>query len=169
MFYDSQSFSFVPRLRQTWRAVLGEFEGVQHLLEEWCETELFDRSWKVFRLFEFPHGERIDQACEACPHTAALIESCFPEHGAGGFSVLEPWTTIHPHVGYAGRFLRCHLGLKVPAGDCAIRVGDDVRNWSNGDVMIFDDRVEHAAWNRTDERRVILLVDFVWPSVDCGD
>ena len=82
-------------------------------------------------------------------------------HGAVGFSVLRADTRIASHQGYPGLFLRCHLGLEVPDGDCALKVGDEVRHWQTGKVLIFDDRLQHEAWNMTAQERVILLLDFV--------
>jgi aspartate beta-hydroxylase len=38
--------------------------------------------------------------------------------------------------------LRCHLGLVVPPG-VRIRVGDEVREWTAGECLIFDDSFEH--------------------------
>jgi beta-hydroxylase len=68
---------------------------------------------------------------------------------------------VVPHRGYQGEFLRCHLGLEVPAGDCALRVGGEVRRWAEGRSLVFDDRLEHDAWNLTPHERVVLLIDFV--------
>jgi aspartyl/asparaginyl beta-hydroxylase (cupin superfamily) len=115
----------------------------------------------VFGLFGFPHGEPLEAGAQACPETSALIARHVPTHGAAGFSLLEPGTRIQPHEGYAGRFLRCHLGLDVPAGDCALRIEDETRRWEAGKVLIFDDRLTHAAWNLTRHDRIVLLIDFV--------
>lgn len=161
MFYDPAAFPFVPALEKAAAEIYREFQGIEEDLEEWVERELFDNSWQVYRLFQFPGGERLDAQCRACPRTAELIGQCFPRHGAAGYSVLRPHTNIFPHEGYAGSFLRCHLGLAVPEGDCALQVAGEKRQWQNGGVLIFDDRVTHSAWNHTDEKRVVLLVDFI--------
>ena len=115
----------------------------------------------MFGLFDFPHGRPIDANIVKCPITAGLIARHAPKHGAAGFSVLEPRTRIRPHHGYQGEFLRVHLPLTIPAGDCGIRVGAETRRWETGTVTVFDDRAEHEAWNETDEERVVLLVDFI--------
>ena len=75
--------------------------------------------------------------------------------------MLQPMTRILPHQGYRGEFLRCHLGLEVPPGDCALKVEEETRRWEVGKVLVFDDRVTHEAWNLTDGERVVLLFDFV--------
>ena len=78
-----------------------------------------------------------------------------------GYSRMAPGTVIEPHEGYTSDVLRLHIGLDCPWGECAIQVGDQVRSWSNGEVLLFDDTIEHSAWNLTDRDRVILLVDLV--------
>jgi aspartyl/asparaginyl beta-hydroxylase (cupin superfamily) len=56
--------------------------------------------------------------------------------------------------------LICHLPLLVP-DQCGLRVGNEVRPWREGELLIFDDSIEHEAWNRSDEIRVVLLFD-IW-------
>lgn len=83
-----------------------------------------------------------------------------------GFSRLAPGTHIQPHVGYTSAVLRCHLGLVVPDEGCALRVGEDTRTWAEGRCVVFDDTVEHEAWNRSGSDRIVLLVDFLRPGAD---
>ena len=47
------------------------------------------------------------------------------------------------------------------SGKCSFRVGNDVREWVEGKAWLFDDTIEHEAWNHSDQTRVILLFD-VW-------
>jgi aspartyl/asparaginyl beta-hydroxylase (cupin superfamily) len=44
---------------------------------------------------------------------------------------------------------------------CGLRVGNEVRPWREGELLIFDDSIEHEAWNRSNEIRVVLLFD-IW-------
>jgi aspartyl/asparaginyl beta-hydroxylase (cupin superfamily) len=46
---------------------------------------------------------------------------------------------------------------------CALRVGGETRSWTQGQCFIFDDTVEHEAWNRSDSDRVVLMIDFTKP------
>ena len=52
----------------------------------------------------------------------------------------------------------CHLPLIVPA-DCALVVGGEARAWQEGKTMVFDDTFVHEAWNRSEQLRVVLLLD----------
>jgi beta-hydroxylase len=44
-------------------------------------------------------------------------------------------------------------------------VGDETRTWQEGKCMVFDDTVEHEAWNKSDQSRVVLIVDFKAPEL----
>jgi aspartyl/asparaginyl beta-hydroxylase (cupin superfamily) len=79
---------------------------------------------------------------------------------AAMFSVLEPRTRIPPHTGVANTRLVVHLPLIVPEG-CGFRVGAETRAWREGEAWVFDDTIEHEAWNDSDQRRAILICD-VW-------
>jgi aspartyl/asparaginyl beta-hydroxylase (cupin superfamily) len=48
----------------------------------------------------------------------------------------------------------------VPRG-CRFRVGNEERRSQEGKVMIFDDTIEHEAWNDSDEDRIVLIFD-IW-------
>jgi aspartyl/asparaginyl beta-hydroxylase (cupin superfamily) len=76
------------------------------------------------------------------------------------FSRLKPGTHIVPHHGATNTRLIAHLPLIVPP-DCALRVGNDTRAVEAGRMMIFDDTLEHEAWNRSDQDRVVLIFD-IW-------
>ena len=68
----------------------------------------------------------------------------------------------------------CHIGtgsivaagtlvvedMIVPPG-CGFRVGNETREWKAGEAWVFDDTIEHEAWNESDQLRVILMID-VW-------
>ena len=161
MFYDPKDFPFTAPLEENWQRIRDEFMAIREELIEWVERELYDNSWRLFMMYGFPHGEPNEQNIGKCPFTSSLVHRIAPSHGVVTFSILQPKTNIKPHTGYQGNFLRCHLGLAIPEGDSALRVGDTTRQWQNGRVMVFDDRIEHAAWNLTDKQRAVLLFDFV--------
>ena len=161
MFYEAKAFTFTAALEANWAAIYREYQGVGAHLIDWFERELYGEGWKVYGLYDFPHGKPLPENVQRCPLTAELVARHVPRHGAAGFSVLKPHTRIQPHVGYRGQFLRCHLGLKIPGGQCGLKVAGETRRWREGEVLVFDDRFEHEAWNDNDEERVVLLMDFI--------
>jgi len=77
------------------------------------------------------------------------------------FSLLRPGAHITPHHGFTNARYICHLPLIVPEG-CAMRVGSETRAWTEGRACVFDDSIEHEAWNRNpDKLRVVMIFD-VW-------
>ena len=76
------------------------------------------------------------------------------------FSALEPHTHIPPHTGSTNVRLLCHLPLILP-GPARFRVGGEERVWRMGEAWVFDDTIEHEAWNDADALRAILIID-VW-------
>jgi aspartate beta-hydroxylase len=133
-----------------------------------AETERIGRTgdWDVAFLYE--RGRRHDDVCDACPVTTRGIETHRTIRTMAGLiyvSRLRPHTHLDAHRGPTNVRLRCHLGIDVPEGDCAIRVGPDTRQWTEGRCLVFDDYFEHEAWNHTDEDRLVLIVDLWHPGL----
>ena len=59
-----------------------------------------------------------------------------------------------------GARLVVHLPLIVPPG-CGFRVGGQTREWEPGKAFVFDDSINHEAWNDSDLPRAVLIFD-VW-------
>jgi aspartate beta-hydroxylase len=78
---------------------------------------------------------------------------------------MRAGTHIAAHCGPTNLRVRCHLGISVPAGDCAIRVGSETRRWAEGECLVFDDHFEHEAWNHTGQERIVLVVDLWHPDL----
>lgn len=102
---------------------------------------------------------------QACPRTLeALAHAPSPQiaHRTPHtlFSKLAAGAHIPPHTGVLNVRLICHLALIVPP-DCGLRVGNQVRFWEEGKCLVFDDTIEHEAWNRSTQDRYVLIFD-VW-------
>lgn len=163
MFVDTDELDFVPALESAWRDIRDECLALSaNTFEPWVQREMYGEGWSVYGLIAF--GRRIDDALRTCPRTAAAIAE-IPGVTTVGFSRLAPGTHIKPHIGWVKTVYRLHLGLVVPP-DCALRVGDDVRPWREGECLVFDDTTEHEAWNRSDHDRLVLLLDFVRPGME---
>ena len=105
-----------------------------------------------------------------CPRTLAALKGApltrIPNRTPSIlFSKLAAGAQIPPHSGMLNARLICHLPLIVPAG-CEFRVGNDVRSWAEGRAWVFDDSIEHEAWNRSSEDRYILIFDIWRPELN---
>ncbi|HEX4848585.1 MAG TPA: aspartyl/asparaginyl beta-hydroxylase domain-containing protein [Novosphingobium sp.] len=113
--------------------------------------------------FLWEHGEPNLPVHARCPRTAAVLERLpllrIPGRGpAAFFSILKPHSHIPPHTGVTNTRAIIHLPLIVPPG-CGFRVGGETREWIVGQAFAFDDTIEHEAWNTSDERRAVLIID----------
>ena len=121
-----------------------------------------DAGWKTF--FFKGYGVEFPRNLQRCPRTAEAL-ALIPGMKTAFFSILAPGKVLPEHRGPYNGVLRYHLGLTIPASDatCAIRVGGIVRNWHEGESLVFDDTYMHEAWNRTPHWRIVLFVDFLRP------
>jgi len=162
-FLDPEDFVFVPALEAAFPAILAELHRLAAAdfvpspdslttVADGCD----ERGWRWFGLF----GDGDLQKNRArCPRTARACMGV-PRMVNAGFSSFAPGTKLFPHRGEMQNVLRCHLPLLVPRGDVALRLGGEVRRWQTGKCLVFDDTVEHDAWNLADEDRVVLIVTF---------
>jgi ornithine lipid ester-linked acyl 2-hydroxylase len=161
MFFQSNEFDFVSILESSWLLIKQELEQLKsEQFIDWPEKNICKKKWEVFGLYAY--GIKINDNCQLCPQTTRLVDM-IPGITTAGFSWLKPETHILPHIGYSNGVLRCHLGLIIPDNKCALRVGNQTKNWQEGKCLIFDDTIEHEAWNYSNANRIVLLIDFKNP------
>jgi beta-hydroxylase len=159
-FHNTEDFPFCKILEENYEVIRKEFEALaQEHLVAWPERYLCKKGWDVFGLYAF--NNRLEENCAKCPETARILAS-IPGMTTAMFSCLQPRTHIRPHIGYfqySNYILRAHLGIRVPLG-CALKVNGVEQTWENGKTFVFDDTFRHEAYNKSDELRVVLMIDF---------
>lgn len=166
-FHDPADFPLVRYLEENFSAIRAEIRAFDPSRFR-PEAESIERAgdWDV--LFFYDRGRRIKENCTACP---VLIEGISGQSsmttiaGLIYASRLRGGTHIEPHRGPTNFRLRCHLGIEVPDGDCAIRVGGETRSWQEGRCLVLDDHFQHEAWNHTDRDRIVLVIDIWHPAL----
>jgi aspartate beta-hydroxylase len=131
-------------------------------LNQWKELNK-SRRWSAYFLW----NQSVPQTAHLarCPRTAEVLKRA-PQCDVAGrgptafFSILDAGTRIPAHTGVTNTRLTVHLPLIVPP-NCGFRVGSETREWVPGKAWVFDDTIEHAAWNLSDVPRAILIFD-VW-------
>ncbi|HWF01714.1 MAG TPA: aspartyl/asparaginyl beta-hydroxylase domain-containing protein [Caulobacteraceae bacterium] len=177
-FFEREEFDWLPALEAQTDAMRDELQGIlaadAKAFEPYVKLDtrrppgfmndmVGNPSWSAFYLWK--GGEVVPEARERCPRTLAALEAV-PLSKAPGrtpsvlFSLMRPRSHIPAHTGQLNTRLICHLPLIVPPG-CTFRVGSESREWVEGQTLIFDDSIEHEAWNRSDRLRVVLLFE-VW-------
>lgn len=179
-FYDRADFAWAEAVEAATGAIRDELRAI---LEQggaflpYIESEpgrpqmlhklLGDPNWSAFHILRA--GEPVAGNAERCPRTlVALGHAPIPEIRGRSpmalFSLLKPGTHIAAHNGMLNTRLICHLPLIVPPG-CRFRVGNEMREWEEGKLLIFDDSIDHEAWNDGDATRVILLFEIWRPEI----
>jgi aspartyl/asparaginyl beta-hydroxylase (cupin superfamily) len=177
-FFDRADFPWIQELEAATDDIRGELEnllascledfnpyvsyGPDTPLAQWQELNN-SRRWSA--LFLYQDGKRIEKNIARCPLTAAALARAplvdIPDRAPTAFfSRLEPKTRIPPHTGSSNTRLTVHIPLIIQP-DCGFRVGSDVRIWEVGKALIFDDTIEHEAWNDSDQPRVVMIFD-IW-------
>lgn len=121
-----------------------------------------DRRWKTY--FFLAYGVAVEEHCRACRASWAAIRA-IPGVVTAFFSILEPGKELPPHRGLYKGVLRYHLAVRIP-GDgeqCGLVVAGKTCRWVEAGSLVFDDTFVHAAYNHSDEIRVVMFVDFVRP------
>jgi aspartyl/asparaginyl beta-hydroxylase (cupin superfamily) len=179
-YYDRDDFPWFPELEAATPAIQAELAAVfadeaqaaeiepyaqfsdPRTAEQWRELN-FSPNWSAYHFAT--QGQLIDSHRQKCPATAATLDR-MPQpvltnrSPAALFSILKPKTHIPPHSGVANFRLICHLPLVLP-GNCRLRVGNVIREWKMGEAWVFDDTIEHEAWNDSDRIRTVLIFD-IW-------
>lgn len=129
-------------------------------VNQWRELN-HSKKWSAYHLWRggVPQADNLAR----CPETAASLGNARMAEIGGlcpnaMFSALAPHSTIPPHNGETNARVVAHLPLIVPEG-CTYRVGADERGWTVGEILVFDDTIEHEARNDSDELRVVLIFD----------
>jgi aspartyl/asparaginyl beta-hydroxylase (cupin superfamily) len=185
-FHDRDQFAGVAALEEATADIRAEFDAliaaeaaemvpyIQYPervpMRQWKELNN-NRKWTAIHLVQ--NGKQIEANARHCPKTLEAITQMDQPHVPGAspnamFSLLAPKTRIPPHTGVANTRLVCHLPLIVPP-NCGFRVGATTRAWKVGEAFVFDDTIEHEAWNDSDELRVVLIIDLWPPALSPGD
>jgi aspartate beta-hydroxylase len=180
-FFDRAEFPWLDRIeaasdeiRDEFLAILRAEEGFTPYisyppgvpLNQWAELNNSPR-WSAFHLYQM--GKLVEGNAAKCPRTMKALEDA-PQPDQPGrtpaamFSLLKPRTRIPPHTGVTNTRLVTHLALIIPEG-CGFRVGNETREWVPGRAWVFDDTIEHEAWNDSDKLRVVLIFDIWHPHI----
>jgi len=175
-FFDRAQFPFLTALEAKTDVIRAELDAalanerdeftpyIQYApgqpVNQWQELNHSLR-WSALHLWR--SGTRVEENLARCPETARAL-AALPLADIGGlcpnamFSALAPKSHIPPHNGETNARVVAHLPLIVPEG-CRYRVGYDWCEWRVGECLIFDDTIEHEAYNDSDELRVVLIFD----------
>ncbi|MGQ3099431.1 MAG: aspartyl/asparaginyl beta-hydroxylase domain-containing protein [Sphingopyxis solisilvae] len=184
-FFDTGAFDWVPKVEAAAGAIrqeiadllAGGIDGFRPYMQAHTDQPRADvnalldnRDWSA--LFFCENGIMSDDIVARCPATWAAVQHAplprIRNSPTVMFSLLRAGARIAPHTGTHNARLICHLPLIVPP-DCGFRVGNQVRQWEEGKLLIFDDTIEHEAWNNSNQDRVVLIFDIWRPELSARE
>ncbi len=117
--------------------------------------------WRLYYIYFLKKTN--EQAKKDCPVILDIVQR-IPHAINATIALLEPGVELAPHCGpYAG-MLRYHLGIRIPKNNPpSIRVDKEWYTWQEGKSIVLDDVFEHEVVNKSDETRIILMIDFLRP------
>ena len=169
--FENDQFPWSNDLEKNWEVIREELDNIlvhtdalpnfQDIMPR-QERITKDDGWKTYFFCAF--GFIAKKNCARCPKTWALLKK-IPGLKVAFFSILAPGKHIPEHFGKHKGIIRYHLALKVPspAEQCRIKIGSQIKHWTEGKSLIFDDTFPHAVWNDTEGYRVVLFLDIERP------
>jgi beta-hydroxylase len=165
-FYSIDQFAFLKEIESKFSIIKQEWESARlntSLYQPWPQEWIIDNplTWDIILIKH--QSTPVVLKDYAFPKTLEILSNVLNNRLVGNVAVsrLRPGAKILPHRGKFTPTLRCHLGLQIPAGDCKIKVNNEIATWAEGKILILDDRLVHEAWNKTDQDRSVLIFDFV--------
>ena len=166
-FYAAGEIEGVALLESHWETIRDEL--AENLADAARAAVCFEKKtlkkmagWRQIELKIY--GVEYPARIQLFPRTMAIL-SQIPGISTIYFSLLAPQSDIAAHVGDTDAYYRMHLGLKIPTGlpDCGIEVAGQQAAWQEGRCIAFNDVYYHSVWNRTDQERIVLIIDIMRP------
>lgn len=170
-FFDETELPWVDTLKEIYPTLKAEFLPLMNEENSDFAPYFEDRlqfppkNWKTLHFYIW--GKKAHGHLKQVPVMQELAKR-IPGLITASLNVLEPHSRILPHFGDTNAVYRIHLGISVPAGlpECGFAVKKELRPWREGEVLVFLDANTHEAFNETDARRYILLLDIVRPEFE---
>ncbi|MDM9583643.1 MULTISPECIES: aspartyl/asparaginyl beta-hydroxylase domain-containing protein [unclassified Nostoc] len=128
-------------------------------------SHLKDEDWQGYQLRY--KGKFTETGVALFPNTVKILSELEPflyGNGLVEFLVMKPGVIVPPHIDDMNISLTCHLGITIPE-NCGLRVASKTQNLTQGGILFFDNSFEHEAWNKSQEERVILLLELYHPEL----
>ena len=168
VFFDKKDFPWVADLESKAPQLI---KSLEPLFADDCK----DLQLNPEDRFQFPpkiwsglllyfYGVKYKKNLAKYPELAEVL-SKIPNLISANISVLQPHSWLLPHNGASNGFVRCHLGLRVPAPApiCAFTIAGQEISWEEGKIFMFGDMNVHSAHNGSDKRRYVMILDVVRP------
>lgn len=164
-FFTEEQIPALAVLRQNYPGIKQEIEsyfaqGKGDFKVNFIAHNYSEKGWKTVGLYAY--CLKRTKNCNALPFTTSVIES-LPGLTTAIISVLEPQTSIKPHLGDTNAIARIHLPIRIPGNwpQLGMIIDRTPLQWHEGETVAFNVVKRHKAWNHTDHQRIVLIVDVI--------
>ncbi len=165
-FYESNEFHWAKLIEDNFDVIQKEFtvffQNENHQLQPYFAVEMMNapKKWQTIGFYFW--GLRDKKNCLNCNKSFTIFNQ-IPGLVSVSFSLMEPNSEIKPHHGDTDAIYRCHLPLLVPGKlpEIGFQVGEEKKSWEEGKLLIFNDASYHTGWNKTESRRIVLMLDII--------
>jgi len=166
-FHRTQDYPWCAELRCQWKAIRKELRGC---LEEslWTagayetSNEAYGKDWKIMGVLT---EDKWQDESRFKVTTAAMRSLKGVKLFEVFFAKMPPHTKIAAHSDNLSYILTSHLALELEEGACSIQVGNQERNWKEGEMLILDTTFIHSTKNESARPRYVLVVRFWHPGL----
>ena len=156
-----------PDIKEEFLSVMSSPDKLQEGNNVWAgalttDAASYGEGWKTLVLLN--RGQWDEANANLFPVTSKAIHNSGIPAAEAFFASMKPRSAIKPHSDFTNFVLTSHLPLVIPENGnnkCRLSVGDETRQWIEGEIMMFDTSIYHDAVNESDEMRYILMLR-VW-------
>mmetsp|Transcript_5193 Transcript_5193/g.14718 ORF Transcript_5193/g.14718 Transcript_5193/m.14718 type:complete len:403 (+) Transcript_5193:58-1266(+) len=170
-FWDASQFDWAKKLESSFDEIKKEFVSVTADMNSlskkgnniWAgalsdDAAGYGEGWKTLVLvnrgmWDPVNAKLFPKIARAVHESGIPMTECF-------FASMQPGSDIKLHSDFTNFVLTSHLALVIPENGnnkCRLTIGDEERQWIEGEVMAFDTSIMHSAVNESDEMRYILM------------
>jgi len=170
-FWDANDFDWASFLEKKYPEIRKEFSRVNSDMNKlkqqgnniWAgaltaDASSYGEGWKTLVLMNRGQWDPVN--VNLFPKTSRAVHDSGIPATEIFFACMEGPSEIKKHTDFTNFVLTSHLAVDIPySGEnkCRISVGDETREWINGNIMVFDTSLLHDAINESDRMRYILM------------
>jgi aspartyl/asparaginyl beta-hydroxylase (cupin superfamily) len=178
-FWDTGNMDWAQKLKKGYKEIKREFTRVTCDTEElskqgnniWAgaltqDASSYGEGWRTLVLMDRGIWDPVNVNC--FPVTAKAIKDSGAPVVEAFFASMSPKTDIKLHTDNTNFVVTSHLALDIPdngENKCRLTIGDETRQWINGEILMFDTSIMHAAINESDKTRYILMLRLWHPDL----
>jgi len=155
---DPGQLGWTTQLEAQWITIREELIS---LIEDNQNSLNTSKPYKTYEMLAW--GIECENKSGQCPRTREIIRGIPGVIGAS-FVALDSGATIKPQ-GETTALIRCYLSLVAPAPlpQCGVRVGNETKQWNEGQLLIFGNAHNRTEWNNSTGTLYVLALDILKP------